>query len=216
MGRNIPLSFFNRGTPSVARDLLGTLLVRVLPTGERISGMIVETEAYLPFDAASHAFRGRTQRNASMFERPGTLYVYFTYGMHFCLNAVTESIGVPAAVLIRALEPRESIDLMCMNRKSHRSNQAEISLLDLCSGPARICQALGIDRSFDGSTLSHLHGDIRVEVGQKVSNNDVAVSHRIGIRGDTAASRANLRWYILGNPCVSHIPKANISEHKLG
>src|SRR3972149_11843387 len=135
MGKNIPQSFFDRETPSVARDLLGTLLVRVMPNGERLSGMIVETEAYLPHDAASHAYSGRTQRNASMFECPGTLYVYFTYGMHFCLNIVTENTGIPAAVLIRALEPREGIDRMHINRYAHRTNQRKISLRELCGGP---------------------------------------------------------------------------------
>ena len=116
MGRAIPRSFYRRNTSQVARDLLGSLLVRITPNGERISGVIIETEAYLPNDAASHAYNGKTQRNASMFGRPGTLYVYFIYGMHYCLNISCLPDGKAGCVLIRALEPVSGMEQMAAAR----------------------------------------------------------------------------------------------------
>lgn len=132
--RKLPRAFYNRPTCQVAIDLLGRRLVRAGPDGLR-AGRIVETEAYVgPDDRASHASRGRTARTSIMFGPPGYAYVYFIYGQHYCLNAVTEPEGFPAAVLIRALEP-------------------EANVLARTDGPGRLCRALGIDRSLNGADL---------------------------------------------------------------
>jgi DNA-3-methyladenine glycosylase len=133
----------------LAPRLLGCILVRRLSDGTRLSGMIVETEAYVGVkDRASHAFGGRrTERNESMYCDPGTLYVYFTYGMHFCANVVCGLRGEPAAVLIRAVEPVGGIPSMLVNRKLIRGEK-DI----LCNGPAKLCQAMGIDESSIAST----------------------------------------------------------------
>src|SRR6266508_1088908 len=101
MASHLPRSFFTRDTRAVARDLLGVQLVRLMPDGSRLSGFIVETEAYRPGDRASHSYRGKTERNFAMFMRPGTVYVYFIYGSNYCLNMVTEKVDVGSAVLIR-------------------------------------------------------------------------------------------------------------------
>lgn len=134
---------------TLARNLLGALLVRVLPGGELLAGRIVETEAYCGMiDAASHAFRGRrTPRNEAMYAQPGTAYVYFTYGMHFCMNVVCGELNQPIAVLIRALEPIAGLDTMRTNRGLRENAR------DLCSGPARLCQALAIARDENGLDL---------------------------------------------------------------
>ena len=135
-----PLSrdFYARDTTSVARDLLGCVL-ETRCRGRVTSGRIVEVEAYVgPHDPAAHGYEGhRTARTEAMFGPPGQAYVYFTYGMHWCANAVTEAVDYPAAVLIRALEPLEGIDIM-------RRRRGMDGIRALCSGPAKLCQALGI------------------------------------------------------------------------
>lgn len=134
-------AFFDRSVHDVAPDLIGaTLLV------DGIGGAIVEVEAYDRDDPAAHGYRGRTERNASMFGAPGHAYVYRSYGLHWCLNFVCEGVGTPSAVLIRALEPRFGIAIMQARRQV-----AEIRLL--CSGPGRLCQALGLTRAQDGLAL---------------------------------------------------------------
>jgi DNA-3-methyladenine glycosylase len=146
MKRRLKRGFYNRPTLEVARELLGKYLV-VKKGRSCVSGKIVETEAYIGRnDPASHAYRGMTPRNEVMFGDPGHAYVYLTYGMHHCLNFVTERKGFPAAVLIRALEPVEGIQIMKRRRK-------KADMKDLTSGPAKLCQALGVDRTLNGADL---------------------------------------------------------------
>ena len=138
--------FYSRRTDEVARDLLGKVLVRQLPDGARLAGVIVEVEAYLASDdPASHSARGQRVSNASMFQAAGTLYVYPIHAK-YCLNVVTEAKGVGAAVLIRALQPTEGLDRMMQHRATE-------SVRSLTTGPARLCQALQVDRSCDGEDL---------------------------------------------------------------
>jgi DNA-3-methyladenine glycosylase len=188
--------FFARDTLTVARELLAQRLVRVLDM-ERLSGRIVEVEAYVgEEDQACHARSGRTERNASMYGPPGHAYVYFVYGMHHCLNIVTEREGFPAAVLIRALEPLEGIEAM----RSCRGGRADVELL---SGPARLCQALGINRRFDGVDLCAPGAHLFVERAAAVPDEAVAAGPRIGVRGDEAALAAPWRFYLRDSRYVS-------------
>ncbi len=147
-----PLSrrFYRRDVVAVARALLGQRLVRQLDDGTRLAGVIVETEAYLGSpDAAAHTAGGRrTERNASMWGPAGHAYVYFTYGMHHCLNVVAGDVEQPVAALIRAIRPTEGVEAMWRARPAARR------VTDLCSGPAKLCQALGVDRSLDGVDLT--------------------------------------------------------------
>src|SRR5438105_3815654 len=148
----VPRPFYRRDPRVVAPELLNKVLVR----GDR-SGRIVEVEAYCGGeDPGSHAYRGPTTRNATMFGPPGHLYVYFTYGMHFCANAVCGRDGEGVAVLLRALTPVAGIDQMRAVRPAARRD------VDLCSGPGKLCQALGIDRSFDGADV--VSGDCGVTI----------------------------------------------------
>jgi DNA-3-methyladenine glycosylase len=171
---------------------LGLVLVSEVG-GRKTAGRIVETEAYLgPDDPASHGYQARrTRRNASMFEPPGTAYVYFTYGMHWCLNVVTERTGFPAAVLIRALEPLEG--LPTMRRRRRRSGDQE-----LCSGPAKLCQALGVSGREDGVPLTR--GRLRIVRPPSRQRHAIIVTPRIGI---SRAVDWPLRFLLEGSPWVS-------------
>ena len=191
LGRN----FYRRSTLTVARELLGQQLVRVVG-GRRLSGLIVEVEAYIgEDDAACHAACGRTSRNEAMYGQPGIAYVYFIYGMHHCLNVVTEEEGFPAAVLIRALEPLEGLEIM----RRHRPGKPDS---ELTNGPAKLCQALAVDRSFNGMDLCA--GEvIFVEEGRIVIPGEVETSPRIGIKADDAARSVPWRFYVKGNDFVS-------------
>ena len=188
----LPASFYARPTPEVARRLLGNVLVSDLG-GYRTAGRIVETEAYLGRDdPASHGYRARrTHRNASLFAPPGTAYVYFTYGMHWCLNAVTEAPGVPAAVLIRALEPLAGLDTMRRRRRA-------VSDRELCSGPAKLCQALGVTGRVDGVALTR--GRLRIVRPPSRQRLTIIVTPRIGI---SRATDWPLRFHIKDSPWVS-------------
>lgn len=160
-------------TLSAAKELLGCILIHETPQGVT-AGVIVETEAYLSDDPACHASRGMTKRNKPMFGPAGDAYVYFVYGMHYCFNVVTNDAGVGEAVLIRALKPLEGLDVM----RERRSKQ---DVTDLCSGPAKLCQALGISLDLNGVSVES--GSFRIEPGD-VSGN-IGVSGRIGIsRGE--------------------------------
>ena len=150
--------------------------------GSRLAARIVETEAYEPDDPASHAFRGRTARNAVMFGEPGHLYVYFTYGMHFCMNAVTGSAGEGMAVLLRAAEPIAGLDEM-------QERRLRSKVRELCSGPAKLCQAFGVDRSF-----------IWISEGTPVARSLVVVGPRVGIR---VGLEHAWRFWVDGDPYVS-------------
>jgi len=195
--------FLSRPADELARALLGVRLVRVTPTGERLSGMIVETEAYLgPVDRASHAFGGRrTARTEPMYGPPGTAYVYFTYGMHHCMNVSAARADLPHAVLIRALEPIEGVDLMRANRAGAKDPGA-FRLRDLCSGPGKLGQALSIDRSLSGVDLcanEHLY----LEPGRSISDDRVGLDARIGLGESGEWTEKPLRWLVLGNEHVS-------------
>jgi DNA-3-methyladenine glycosylase len=178
-------SFFSRPTLTVARELLGQRLVH-LHNGIRLAGLITETEAYIgQEDLACHARVGRTPRNAMMFGPSGHAYVYFTYGMHWMLNFVTEAEGFPAAVLIRAIAPAEGIDVM-----RQRRGRPDAILTD---GPAKLTQALGIDKSLNGHDLCRRDALLFVETAPAVTNARVRRSPRIGL-GHTPEPWLSLEW----------------------
>jgi len=171
----LPRDFYRRDALDVAPRLLNKVLVHDDPGHGRLAGRIVEVEAYMgEHDPASHAYRGRTPRNATMFGPPGHLYVYFTYGMHWCANAVCGEDGVASAVLLRALAPLPPLEPLWARRPTARRER------DLCSGPAKLCQALGIDKEFDGEDL--VEGRIRIVDDGTPPPDEPDVSPRIGIR----------------------------------
>ena len=177
-------------TVSIARYLIGKLLVRELPEGV-VSGRIVETEAYIVGDAAGHAYRGMTARNHSLFLEPGHAYVYLAYGSSYMLNVSSEARGIGAGVLIRALEPLEGLPIMRLNRGVER-------LRDLARGPGRLAAALRIDRSLDGIDLCR-EGPLWLARGDREAG-EIGRSVRIGIARD--ANRL-LRFYLRNSPFVS-------------
>jgi len=192
MGRILTRDFYDRETEIVAREMLGTILECRTAEGTA-SGMIVETEAYIgEHDPACHAAVGRTKRTAPLYGRPGTSYVYFIYGVHWCFNAVTREEGLPSAVLVRAVEPLKGIDLMRARRGP------KVQGLSLTNGPGKLCEALGIDGSMNGLSLQRY--PLVIRAGESVSDADVEVGPRIGI---TKAADWPLRFVILGNPLVS-------------
>jgi DNA-3-methyladenine glycosylase len=191
--------FYERDPVIVARALLGQLLVRVID-GQRLAGLIVETEAYLGApDAAAHTFNGRrTPRNESMYLGGGHAYVYFTYGMHHCMNVVGGCPGDGVAVLIRALQPTEGLDVM-RTRRPHARREAE-----LCSGPGKLCAALGIDRKLDGSDLT-VPGPLCIEEIRRraLPASRIAIGPRVGVHYAGHWAHKPLRFWIKGNPHVS-------------
>lgn len=173
-GRRLPRSFFARPSTVVAPELLGRVLVRVLPDGTRLAVRLVEVEAYEQGDPASHSYLGRpTPRTEVMFGPPGRLYVYFTYGMHFCSNVVTGLDGHGSAVLLRAAEPLDGFAAMAANRRTD-------GLRLLCSGPARLTQALAIGRDDNGTDLVKDPG-LFLLAGSPVGPRTVARSTRVGV-----------------------------------
>ena len=188
--RRLRLSELPHDTTALARFLVGKTLVRDAPEG-RTSGRIVECEAYVPGDASGHAFVGETDRNRSLFLRRGHAYVYFIYGMHYCVNVSAETPGVGAGVLLRALEPLDGVGIMRERRGVQRLN-------DLARGPGRLAQAMAIDRALDGIDLCArnalwLAGAVRPA-------GPIATSVRIGISKE---AHRPLRFYEAGNPHVS-------------
>lgn len=174
--------FFTRPTLTVAKELLGKYLVYESPDG-RLVGEINEVEAYREDDPASHSFRGETLRNASMFREGGHVYVYFTYGMYFCMNLVTESDGVGSGILIRSVIPVEGIEIMKQRRGRSLDNTAMSSIKGLTDGPGKVCQAFGITREING--VDAVTSDVLwlEDRGKRVSK--YARTPRIGIRVGT-------------------------------
>jgi DNA-3-methyladenine glycosylase len=187
--RPLDREFYRRDSRAVAPDLLGKVVV----AGER-SGRIVEVEAYCgPEDPAAHSYRGPTARNATMFGPPGHLYVYFTYGMHWCCNPVCGDEGEGVAVLLRALEPLAGLEAMRAARGGVRDR-------DLCRGPARLCEALGITGTMDGADLVTGDRGVTIEDDGTPPPDDPATGPRIGI---TRAADLPWRFWVPGNPYVS-------------
>ena len=190
----LPREFYLQGTLDAARGLLGAVVVRRLPSGEVLRGIIVETEAYLKDDPACHAYRGRTPRNSAMFGPPGHAYVYFTYGLHMMLNLVCAPEGTAEAVLIRALEPVEGIEVMRQNR----GGMAETR--QLTNGPGKLAQALALTRlSHNGVDVTDPAGELLVLTHQYPPFAMVTTT-RIGI---TQGADLPLRYYVAGNASVS-------------
>jgi DNA-3-methyladenine glycosylase len=197
VGRILSRDFYDRDTEIVSRELLGAVLECDTEAG-RASGVIVETEAYVgEHDAACHAAAGRTRRTEPLYGPPGNAYVYFIYGMHWCINAVTRGEGLPSAVLIRALEPLEGLELMRQRRPRARSDR------DLTNGPGKLCAALGVDSRMNGLSLQRR--PVVIRAGQSVADSDVAISPRIGI---SVAADWPLRYFMRDNPFVSRAPAA--------
>jgi DNA-3-methyladenine glycosylase len=196
--KTLPRSFYLGDPVAIARGLLGCVLWRRLDDGTLLAARIVETEAYLGAnDSASHARRGlRSERNESMYLEGGHAYVYFTYGMHWCMNVVTGEADIAEAVLLRAAEPVRGIEAMRERRPKAKKDW------ELMNGPGKLCMALGIDKHFDGESLS---GDTLWLAPRdiEVDDADIAVSARIGVEGSGEAAEWPLRFYLRGSRFVS-------------
>lgn len=184
------LEFLSGPSALVAPRLLGCLLVRELD-GHKLVGRIVETEAYDQTDAASHSYRGRTPRTDVMFGPAGHVYVYFTYGMHYCMNVVCGQKGEGAAVLIRAIEPIEGEDYMMQNRRGK-------SGIEITNGPAKVCQALAVNREWNGHDLTKM--PFQLVEQPSIAVTEIVQTTRIGI---TQAKDVPWRFYVRGNRYVS-------------
>jgi DNA-3-methyladenine glycosylase len=196
--RTLPRSFYDRDALTVAPELLNKVLVRT-GDGARLAARIVEVEAYTGSDdPGSHAFRRRTPRNSTMFGRPGHLYVYFSYGAHWCMNAVCGPGEQPHAVLLRAAAPLAGIDAMRARRVAAKRDR------DLCSGPGRLGQAFGIDRTTDGLDL--VRGDVRIVDDGVAPPERPGVSPRVGL-GTGKGEALPYRFYVTGDENVSRAPR---------
>jgi DNA-3-methyladenine glycosylase len=197
----LPRDFFDRPSQQVAPDLLGCVLESELPDG-LVAVTLTEVEAYAgQADPASHAYRGPTRRNAVMFGEPGHAYVYFTYGMHFCVNLVCLPEGTASAVLLRAGAVVAGADLARRRRAATRSARAGPSDRDLARGPARLCQALGIDRTLDGTDVCDPGSVLRVRRGSAaVPPGAICHGPRVGV---SRAADEPWRFWIAGDPTVS-------------
>lgn len=197
LGRPLPRAFFARPSPEVARDLVGCVFVRRDPSGVLLAGRLVEVEAYLGdgSDPGSHAHRGPTARNASMFGPPGHLYVYLSYGMHVCVNLVTEPAGRGSAVLLRAVEPLLGVDVMCARRGLGASRRAG---RELAGGPGRLAQAYGLELAHDG--VSALRGEFGVRAASGPKPVRVESTRRIGL---SKGASLPYRFVESGSPWLS-------------
>jgi DNA-3-methyladenine glycosylase len=197
----LPVAFFRRPTEIVAAELIGKVVVSTID-GRLTAGRIVETEAYLGYDdPASHGYlHRRNARNGSLFGPPGIWYVYLSYGMHWCANLVCQRAGLASAVLLRALEPLDGLDVM-------RARRGDLPDRQLCSGPGRLCQALGINRDLDGVAMAD--GPVVVLPGEHVTGSGVAATPRIGI---TKAADWPLRFHLAGSPWISRKEKSGGSR----
>ncbi len=170
----LPRPFYTRSTLQVARDLLGARLVR-LESGRRLAGYIIETEAYRgEQDLGCHAKAGRTPRTQVMYGPPGHAYIYFTYGMHWMLNFVAEPEGFPAAVLIRAIFPTEGLEVIASRRQGRLKEH-------WTDGPAKLCQAFGIDKRLNGADLCAPDTELFLEPGIRIPDSSVTVGPRVGL-----------------------------------
>lgn len=190
-------NFYMRDLHIVAKKLLGKYFIKKT-NNQYLCGRIVEVEAYDgSIDEASHSFRGKTKRNKVMFEGGGKLYVYFTYGMHFCANVVTGKVNEGKAILIRSVEPIEGIDLMALYRYG-KKNLSDIELKNLCNGPAKLCKAFNIDREDNRTELTGNY--IFIANAKKLSPASITSSKRIGIKKSVDLP---WRYYIKENKFVS-------------
>ena len=192
----LPRDFYDRDTIEVAKDLLGKHLVHVSGGVERV-GRIVEVEAYLgPHDLAAHSAKGLTPRTKPMFGPPGHAYVYLIYGIYHCMNVVTQEEGLAEAVLLRGAEPLRGIESMRVRRPKAKRDY------ELMNGPGKICQALDVDKRLDGESLS---GETLwlTKRDIEVTEDDIAVSPRIGVENAGEAARWPLRFFLRGNRFVS-------------
>jgi DNA-3-methyladenine glycosylase len=195
LGSPLPVAFYDRDTELVSRELLGAVLE--CTTAEGVTrGRIVETEAYLgPHDPACHAVAGLTSRTEHLFGPPAVSYVYLIYGMYWCFNAVTRERGHGSAVLVRAVEPIDGVELMRRRRPKAKRDR------DLSNGPGKLCLAMGIDGAMTGRSLRA--GPVVIRAGTPVPDADVEVTPRIGI---TRAAEWPLRYLVRGNQFVSATP----------
>jgi len=195
--KKLPKKFYRRELHAIAKELLGKIIVKIYDD-KILAGKIVEVEAYDGrIDEASHSFNGKTKRNEVMFGGGGFLYVYFTYGMHFCANVVTGKLNEGAAILLRALEPLEGIELMAMNRYG-KTKISEKEKINLANGPGKICSAFGIKRKENGTDLCG--GEIFILNAKKITAGEIAEVARIGIKKSVDLP---WRYYIKNNPYVS-------------
>ena len=198
--QKLPKNFYTRNVHTVAKELLGKTFVRRL-NNTFLSGKIVEVEAYDgSIDESSHSYAGKTKRNEVMFNGGGFLYVYFTYGMHFCANIVTGKINDGKAILIRAIEPITGIDLMAMNRYN-KTETTQKEFVNLTNGPAKVCQSFGIARLQNGANLCN--DEIFIIDSPKLNPSKIVTTTRIGIKKSVDLP---WRYYIKDNPFISRNP----------
>jgi len=207
MALRLKRDFFTRPTLEVARDLLGSRLIR-MDGSQRLGGIIIETEAYIgETDQACHAKAGCTPRTKVMYGPPGHAYVYFIYGMHWCLNVVTENEGFPAAVLIRAILPQDGLDAIAANRRNRPKR-------NWCNGPAKLCQALGIDGAFNAVDLCVPRTLLFIEHDISVPESGVTIGPRVGLTS-VAEPWKSIPWRFQITPSFLSGMLGDTHEHHL-